>query len=161
MAVRDEFNRTVCACSKCRSFCKIIPGMLAPGDPERIAEYLGISSIEVNGRLLASPGAIVVHRYTGSVGRIHTIVPERTAEGVCVFLDEQERCTIHPVAPFGCAYLDDHLPAREGNRRSSAALQEIIRSPWYEARWMRLWHANRRAPAPEKLRARIAKSPKR
>jgi Fe-S-cluster containining protein len=120
-----------------------------------IAGHLGITSAEIDQKLLASPGAVVMNRLTKQTGRVPTIVPDRDANGVCVFLDQATGlCTIHPVAPFGCGYIDDHMSPEEGNKRSMALLVNVIRDPLYMARWQRLWNAGRRAPGPEKLRAR-------
>jgi Fe-S-cluster containining protein len=126
--------------------------MLAPGDAELIAKYLGISTDQMTGRLLASPGALILDRATMVPRRIHTLVPDRRPDGTCIFLNEQENCIIHPVAPYGCAYFDDHMSALEGNRRSAAALVRIETDLVYQARWIGLWVTGRRAPAPEKLR---------
>lgn len=43
---------------------------------------------------------------------IGSITP-RSQGGRCVFLDEQDRCRIHAVAPFGCAYYDTHMDVAE------------------------------------------------
>jgi Fe-S-cluster containining protein len=162
MSLRDAFTRTVCACDRCSRFCKFIPGVLAPGDPELIAAHLGITSAEVNEKLLASPGALVMNRLTRQTGRVPTIVPDRDANGVCVFLDQGTGlCTIHPFAPFGCAYIDDHMSPEEGDKRSMALLVNVVRDPLYMARWQRLWNAGRRAPGPETLRAKDSMEQKR
>ena len=40
MHPRDKYERTVCSCHECRVPCLHMPGMLAPGDLDRIAEYV-------------------------------------------------------------------------------------------------------------------------
>lgn len=155
MSIREQFNRTVCDCERCSRFCRTIPGVLAPGDPDLIAKYLGIPLDEMKKKLLASPGAVVRNQDTGAVYRIPTIVPDRDANGVCTFLDQATgHCTIHSVSPFGCAYCDDHMPREEGDLRSRAVLIEICESPDYQRLWHELWDTGRRSPAPETLRAK-------
>jgi Fe-S-cluster containining protein len=56
--------------------------------------------------------------YKGRIARIGTITPERNKNtGHCVFLDKDDRCMIHSVAPFGCAYFDTHMSKAEGDKR--------------------------------------------
>jgi Fe-S-cluster containining protein len=106
------FGRTTCSCPDCVRCCHEQPGSCAPGDVERIADYLGLPVRVASLRFVASPGALVGHRLTGQVIRIGTITPKRR-NGRCVFLDEADRCTVHAVAPFGCAYFDTHMAAED------------------------------------------------
>jgi len=110
-------NRTVCACERCKACCKIQPGPLAPGDLERIAEFLGETPEQAKEHFMASAGCVARLR-DGRVVRIGSITPKRKADGSCVFLDKDKRCMIHPVAPFGCAYFDVHMDKDEGLKRS-------------------------------------------
>jgi len=64
--------------------------------------------------------------------RIGTIVTKKKADGSCVFLDEHDRCKIHPVAPFGCAYFDTHMSKAEGDERLKVALMDHV-TPEYQA----------------------------
>jgi len=95
------------------------PGRLLPDDLPRIARKLGVSRDELlkrflvfhlhrqgnseiqvpsplklkNGVALAEPGTIVDRHYEGRPGR-------------CIFLDQENRCALHPDKPFECrAYL--------------------------------------------------------
>jgi len=151
--LRAQFLRTICACPECTGWCRRMPGCLAPGDAERIADWLGTTIEAVEAELEASPGALVV--YEGRIGRIGTIVPARKSDGTCGYLDNAGRCTIHPVAPFGCAYFDAHQSQREGNRRSQAMLRSILESDDYRAMRARLIAAGRIAQAPEVLRQTV------
>jgi Fe-S-cluster containining protein len=116
MNQNHNFNRTVCACSECVACCKRQPGPLAPGDFERIVNHVAetqnvtpeIAFETVKAQLWASPGSLIKNLDTGKVTRIGTITP-RFRKGRCVFLDGADRCSIHPVAPFGCAYFDTHM----------------------------------------------------
>src|SRR5262252_116362 len=113
----SNFNRTVCACETCRKCCKRQPGALIPGDLERIARHMQITPEEAKKYFWASPGSLVRDTSTGRVHRIGTVTPQ-TRKGRCVFLDDHERCTIHAVAPFGCAYFDTHMGHRAAHPRS-------------------------------------------
>lgn len=125
MAVRDEFDRTTCGCRRCQLPCETMPGALAPGDLELIAEHLGEKP---DGEFAlkyfeASEGAMV---WTlGRVFRVPSIVPARKADGSCVFLKEG-RCEIHPVAPSGCALTDMHMSDKEYEPRSQAIVRAQI-----------------------------------
>src|SRR5262245_411680 len=112
------FARTVCACPECRACCTRQPGPLLPGELERIAAHLGQTVREASAKFWASPGGRIGNRATGQTLDVPTITPRMRA-GRCVFLsqDGEDRCTIHEVAPFGCAYFDTHMDAAEGQRR--------------------------------------------
>lgn len=113
------FTRTTCACRECVACCERQPGPLAPGDLENICAALSMTLEEARDYFVASPGALVGNSATGERFRIGTITPRRQKPGgPCVFLDEQQRCRIHAVAPFGCAYFDTHMNLKKANKRS-------------------------------------------
>lgn len=121
------FERTVCSCEECIDHCKYLPGYLIPADLERIARFLGFRNIVTFAieHLLASSGATVMQ--AGRIFRIPTLVPRRKADGTCVFLDENNRCRIHAVSPFGCSFFDSHQSGEEADMRSGFGLYEIAR----------------------------------
>jgi Fe-S-cluster containining protein len=150
--LRSHFKRTICACQGCKELCHRIPGCLIPGDIGLIADHLKITSEQViDNYLLASPGAIVASK--GVVFRIPTIVPDRDKTGKCCFLNDNQECTIHPVAPFGCAYFDCQIGVVEGQARSREMLIAIAGDRAYQDTHKCLWSCGRVAPAPETLRA--------
>lgn len=112
------FARTICACDECVACCKRQAGPLAPGDFERIAEFLGEDRETAKRYFCASPGSLLKDTSTGRQFRIGSITP-RMEQKRCVFLDDQDRCRIHPVAPFGCAMYDPHMRTSEARRRGS------------------------------------------
>lgn len=116
------FERTKCACDTCRVGCKTMPGALIPGDLERIAEHTGHADDDawILEHFRLSDGAIVAKRVNGKLVQwnVPSIVPASKPDGSCVFLDENERCTIHEVSPFGCAYHDTHMEFEEANKRT-------------------------------------------
>jgi Fe-S-cluster containining protein len=126
--MNPEFKRTVCACETCVSCCKSQPGYMIPGDAEKIAAHLGEP---VEQYLWASPGAKVMNTVTRAITPIGTITP-RMQDGKCVFLAEDGKCRVHPVAPFGCAFFDTHMGPVEGNMRSMWGLRQIVDNPEYQ-----------------------------
>jgi Fe-S-cluster containining protein len=118
----DQFNRTTCACNECKACCKRQPGPLRPGDFERIAEHLGEDRETAKEHFWASPGALV-QTHDGKTHRVGTITP-RFRKGRCVFLDENDRCKIHAVAPFGCSHFDTHMSNAQAMPRSLAMVKE-------------------------------------
>lgn len=125
------FERTKCACTNCVECCKRHPAYLIPSDIPRIADHLKISLGELAARLRKSPGALVSKG--GRPFAIGTIIPEPDATGRCSFLTADDRCSIHEVAPFGCAYFDVHMNLRESQRRSVWGLMRVASSPEYKA----------------------------
>lgn len=120
-----HFTRTSCACEQCVSCCKRQPGALAAGDLDRIVSFvaqrqgctLEVAFERVKAQIWASPGALVMDTETGQFRRVGSITP-RMRKGRCVFLDQNDRCSIHAVAPFGCAYFDMHMPHSVAHPRS-------------------------------------------
>jgi Fe-S-cluster containining protein len=153
------FERTVCDCRACKINCEFIPGFLLPSDIRRIALHLGYSNpVEFAlDNLLASPGAIVVDR--GQIRRIRTLAPARRQDGACLFLDEEHRCWIHSVSPYGCSHFDAHQTDEEANLRSSAGHYQVDLA-WkndhlYARLWLLLNALGRVAPSPVAARARM------
>lgn len=125
------FARTVCACPADVAHCRRQPGFLIPSDLLPIMDRLSREKKNLYDWLMASAGAIVGDLWTGQTFRIPTITPRRKADGSCVFLDDHERCAIHDVAPFGCAYFDDHMATDESDRRSLWGHRQIQESVTY------------------------------
>lgn len=149
--LRLQFYRTRCDCPPCSEHCRHMPGALAPGDLQMIRDYLnaeiGLTAAEVDDYFSASPGALVI--YQGAPRRIGTIVPRRRPSGECVFLMADGRCRIHPAAPFGCGYFDDHIPPDESEARKQAWLWACMNDREYQEQRAGLQHV---APTPETLR---------
>lgn len=143
MSPRDKFHRTTCACDGCKACCKRQAGPLATGDFERIAEHLGETHEQAKEHFWASPGALV--KEDGGTIRVGTITP-RMRRGRCVFLDENDRCKIHAVAPFGCAHFDTHMSAGIAHPRSVALVIDQM-SPDYQKLRNELPYATHYKPA--------------
>lgn len=129
LAMQDyPFERTVCACADCQSCCRRQPGYLIPGDVDRLVAATGRPAKEF---LVASPGAVVMNLETRVQRRIGTITPKFHG-GKCVLLDDNGRCTVHAVAPFGCAFFDTHMKIHEGQQRSRWGLEQIVKNQEYK-----------------------------
>jgi hypothetical protein len=154
------FSRSVCACLECVRSCRHIPGYLIPADLERMQQHLHSDQTLLSWarhHLLASPGALVAQR--GRPFRIPTLVPARRSDGACYFLTDENRCGVHAVAPFGCAFFDCRQPAREADQRSLRGLHAVL-AAWclggvYAKVWLDLYDTGLRAPAPEVCRKQL------
>jgi Fe-S-cluster containining protein len=109
------FARTKCACFDCTTCCKRQPGALSPDDFERIRLYLQETEEQARKHFWASPGALI--RTDDGTKRVGTVTP-RMRKGRCVFLDDNNRCKIHSVAPFGCSMFDTHMNRQTAHERS-------------------------------------------
>lgn len=150
----------MCSCAECVLNCQHIPGYLIPSDLDRIRQHLAPGDdlfTWARKYLLASPGARVLQG--GRVFRIPTLVPARRLDGACTFLTTENRCRIHAVAPFGCAFFDSHQPATEADQRSSQGLRAVLdawrRGDLYAQVWIALADAGLQAPAPESCREQL------
>lgn len=128
---RSALSRRACDCAACTDCCRRQPGPLAPGDFEAIAAFLGEAPAVARLHFWASRGAKVMD-VTGQVSWVGTITP-RYENGRCVFLDRRDRCSIHAVAPFGCAFFDMHMSAAEAWPRATALVTAQRDSEEYQA----------------------------
>ena len=128
--IRPPFERTSCTCEQCVSFCKTKPGVLIPSDIDRIAARLVelrriARPADVKRFLRATRGTDIFDNAAGRGLRVPQIGPARDRRGRCVFLSSDDRCEIHTVSPFGCAYFDAHMPDPEAERRKIWSLEQI------------------------------------
>jgi len=108
-----------CQCPRCVSACLSDPGRLVPDDLPKIAAFLKISEKELLSQWLVripiqikkeailslAPVKKKGNRWLAPAG---SIVPDYypKEKGRCLFLDENQRCSIQPVKPFECrAYM--------------------------------------------------------
>jgi len=117
-----------------------MPGSLAPGDIERIANFCGVEcdSHFLESHFAASDGPIVRIKDKDGLKDTHipTIVPQQKEDGSCVFLDENNKCSIHPVAPFGCRnFKVCDPPSYEDSCKSAHMLREVVATREYLMAW--------------------------
>lgn len=151
------FRRTVCGCDACVHNCKFMPGFLIPADLDRMIPAGANPLAWAEANLLASPGALV---QKGTVRfRIQTLVPAVRSNGTCINFNNG-LCTIHQIAPFGCAYFDHAMSRAEGDERSHAGLMAVIeawRTPsLYQTIWSHLHERGFKQHPPDVLRSRMA-----
>jgi Fe-S-cluster containining protein len=132
-----------CTCPQCVSACRNDPGRLIPADIQRISAFLHISAAALlenylvwieksargrkysalapaklrRDRFVVAPGGRATEKYAANKGR-------------CLFLDEAERCQIHPVKPLECrAYMgcSNTFLGRPYHKR---VVEEYFRSRW-------------------------------
>lgn len=165
-ASRTEFGfaRTSCGCDACVIYCKHMPGYLIPDDLRRlhakVAPEMRLEDFAA-GYLSASPGAVVRVRAADRVVdvRVPTLVPRRDeAEGRCVFLKDG-RCTVHEVAPFGCAFFDCRDTNGHPHEVSAPGLRAVIDDAQAGGDYSRIHReltaAGLVAASPEESRARM------
>jgi hypothetical protein len=90
-----------------------MPGYLIPADLDRLIPWDRGTQAAWGWclkNLRASSGARVLIR--GEVRNVPTIVLASREDGSCVFL-ENDRCTVHDDAPFGCAFFNLCDPPHE------------------------------------------------
>jgi Fe-S-cluster containining protein len=136
-----------------------MPGHLLPGDAERIAEHLGLPVEEfVRTYLAASKGSLVkitIEDGTYHTARFPTLVPKFQPDGTaCIFLDHENRCTIHAVSPWGCGYFDLHMSNADCDERCHFSTVALILDNGDYRRLVQLAKKLGRTVAP--LRERVA-----
>jgi Fe-S-cluster containining protein len=150
------YERTSCGCKECVRNCQFMPGFLIPSDLGRMIPSGALPTAWAEGRLLASPGAIVANTATGQMFRIRTLVPARKSDGSCINLSADNRCTIHQIAPFGCAFFDCGPERGELSHFGLFAVQEAWENNHLYARiWRHLSREGMVAPSPEECRNRM------
>lgn len=118
----ERWSRRACSCNNCVAACQEMPGYLLPEDLPRIVPMRpgGFDLEWCEQHLRASQGALVSCQ--GQLVRIPTLVPAGTP---CIFLDEEQRCRIHAVAPFGCAQFSTHDTKEEADPKSLEGLYQL------------------------------------
>lgn len=123
-----------CQCDKCAEQCVTHPGVLAPGDLERIAAELSLDPTSPAFLAMFSaredgPPAQVDGQY-----RCTNVIRPRMRRGRCVFLRDDGTCHVNKVKPFGCRVT---LPCNHNNSHLSInachRLIEILVSSWQHA----------------------------
>jgi hypothetical protein len=117
-----------------------MPSYLIPEDLPAIAAALGYDDWEKFAleNLAASPGATVMTQ-AREILQIPTLVPQRQANGACKFLDEQQRCRLHAVSPFGCAFFSCSQSRAEADVRSLRGLQAVAADWLMDGIYAQLW----------------------
>ncbi len=158
--MRTEFGhpRSVCACDNCRLNCQFMPGYLIPADLERMIPDGSDPFVWAKQNLLASPGALVLKG--GQEQRVRTMVPAVNKEtGACAHF-QNGCCTIHAIAPFGCAFFD--CQSQPNDELGRLGLIAVIKAWDEDALYARLWRHlelhNKKQKSPDVLREKMRNS---
>ena len=132
-----------CACSECVSACYNDPGRLVPGDIARISQHLNISSYElINGylvKILQSHNNQKVFSLAPAKRKGKRCIiepcneaPEWYAQenGRCIFLDDNDCCSIHEVKPFECGAYMGCKNSFLGKPYREKYVEEYFRERW-------------------------------
>jgi len=127
-------NRLVpesCSCEICQSACHHTPGWFAPGEVEKVAQFLGISLDELFKKYLTVDSWELDH------GSIDVLIPGVISEetgirnrsllfGTCVFL-KGGLCAIHAVKPYECK-----MATHSGRSSGDVPIRKEIGESWVE-----------------------------
>jgi hypothetical protein len=140
--VRTEFGfrRTTCDCELCSFWCQIMPGYLVPSDLRRLCPPDVDLMTWAREHLRASQGFIALNKKTGERVQIPSLVPAKQANGHCHWLQADGRCAVHEIAPFGCAFLDQHMKDREAHERNVAGRLARLEDFAANGPYSQVWH---------------------
>jgi hypothetical protein len=146
-----------------------MPGFLVPSDLQRLCPP-GVDLLAwAKENLRASQGFVIVNPKTGAKVQIPSLVPAKQANGHCHWLQSDGHCAVHENAPFGCAFVDQHMKDREAHKRNVAGrlarLEDFAAAGPYSQVWQMLMKeglvggGEYRAAKAEllKIRAKLAK----
>lgn len=143
--------RTTCDCKLCQIACKLIPGYLIPSDLDVMPKGNELLPW-ARTHLRASPGFMLGSSAPGMeevTVRLGTLVPARNALGACHWYVEG-KCQVHDVAPFACAYFDEHQSHAEARKRRQVGMLEVrddyMANGPYRQLWELLWSEGLRGP---------------
>lgn len=115
------FERTISATEKDVDYCRRSPGILSPGEEQDL--YL--ATREGGESLLAWAEA---HLETASGNwkdrRLWYLRPAGTP---CHWLDKHDRCSVHAVSPYGCAFFGSGDPPSYSPQEESARIDAQMR----------------------------------
>ena len=96
--LKDVLNLAApCRCSSCNHGCKFGSGSLVGDDAKKISKYLDISEVDLKKGFLEE-----VELFNKKMLKPKLIREKGKPYGRCVFYDEQNGCTVHPVKPLEC-----------------------------------------------------------
>ncbi len=113
---------------------------MIPADVPRMAIHLGYKNVVDFVREKCSAGAGAKVYYGGVYREVPNITPARKEDGTCVFLSADKKCTIHAVAPYGCAFFDSHMSEKRGDMVSSEGVRTNMQDFDAEGEYSLLWY---------------------
>lgn len=127
------FESSICDCDLCRQQCRQKPGVLAPGDPERIAEAIGMEATDAF--LIAAMRPETVPDPGNLLLTIPVLRPAQRGDGRCVFLG-CNGCILGRAAPFGCTRINGCDHPVQGEMVEREVSLAIARDMEYIEQWM-------------------------
>ena len=134
-----------CSCHECVSACRNDPGRLVPDDVRKLSRLLGISardlendylvrvSVASNGRTAhaLAPAKRKGRRFVAAPG---TTAPDNYAKkkGQCIFLDDNDRCSVHEAKPFECGAYMGCRDTFLGRPYRAKTVEEFFHGRWRE-----------------------------
>lgn len=121
--------------------CRYKPGALIPADLDRLipADRDPFEWAEQHLRAFGSVTMVTRDRTLA----VAPLVPARSGDSSCHWL-QNERCQVHEISPFGCAFFDQctQTPAEAAQR--AAAAEQAIADGWFNHGlychlWYHLW----------------------
>lgn len=139
--VRTEFGarRSTCACGSCRLYCKVMPGALIISDLERMIPKDADPLAWAEENLLASPGALVANSKTGQQTRVPTLVPATKENGHCIYLTDDEQCSIHTNSPFYCCMFSCFTSDKKAHNLSVQGIQQVANDFANQGLYSKIW----------------------
>ena len=117
-----------------------MPGFLIPTDLERLIPNGKDPYVWAEKHLQASFGSLMPRG--GVLKWTPSLVPAKADSGQCYWLKEG-LCAVHENAPFGCAFLDQHMSDREAEKRSQAGRDarwdDFVADGLYSRIWQHLF----------------------
>lgn len=132
------FPRTVCACARCRSYCKTQPGGLIPADLERLCPA-GVDMFAWAEEHLRASCGVMARFADGVTTVVPTLVPRRQEDQRCHWFQADGKCAVHGVSPYSCAYLDANLSEAEGEKRKQYSVKARLRDLVDDGVYTQIW----------------------
>lgn len=102
-----------CSCGTCVSACRKKPGWFSPNEIKPLADYLGITEKELFEKHLLVDYYVDMEKDQVFFVLSPSIKDHKPGQefpffptGSCVFLNADEKCSIHPAKPFECKAFD-------------------------------------------------------
>src|SRR5262249_13682582 len=115
-------------------------GSLVPSDLQRLCPP-GVDLMTwAKEHLRASQGFVFFNGKTGERVQVPSLVPAKQANGHCHWLQPDGHCGVHENAPFGCAFVDQHMKAREVHKGNAAGRLARLEDFAKNGPYSQVWH---------------------
>jgi Fe-S-cluster containining protein len=117
----------VCDCPVCVGNCKERPGYMIVQDVDRIWKTVApqMSRSEFILTYVEPGTGFTTMNEDMKFIKTQTIRPKKIPGHGCIFLKDN-RCSIHEVSPFGCAFFKCGMPRAEADEKNHTAIRHIL-----------------------------------